>query len=345
MADEPRNILIIKPSAIGDIILALPALGALRKSFPRARISWLVRTEYADLLREHPYVDEVILFDRRLLGGWWYSPKAFGELRGLIRRLKEAGYDLVFDFQGLFRTGFLAWVTGCGRRYGQAGAREFAPIFYTHKIPQDYSCIHLADYYLKMTVEAGANPGEIEFKLPDVKEESERVKNLLIKEGIRDGNYAVMIPSAARAEKIWPIEKFGELADRIAGESGLSIVATGSKGEREYIDTLGRAVKTRVLNLAGETTLRELIALLKGAKLVVSNDTGPGHIAAAAGVAMVMIFGPTNPARLAPYHRPKCLAAVEATGMGMKIDSFDPKYEIGHITVEQVFEKALQQLS
>ena len=186
--------------------------------------------------------------------------------------------------------------------------------------------------------------GSVEFKLPDVTNESERIKNLLAKENVRQGKYAVIIPSAARPEKIWPIERFAELSDKIAERFGLSIVATGSKGERQYVNALGKAAKTRIVNLAGQTTLRELIALLKGASLVISNDTGPGHIAAGLGVPMVMIFGPVNPARLHPYKRPECVAAIEPNTMGMEIESSDPRYDIRNITVEQVWEKVFRQL-
>ena len=120
--EEPRRILIIKPSALGDIVLALPALSALKRSFPEARISWLVRPEFAPLIVGHPYISDIILFDRRRLSKWWCEPESFNALRSLIRQLKAGKFDLVFDFQGLFRTGYFSWVTGCKRRFGMRGA-------------------------------------------------------------------------------------------------------------------------------------------------------------------------------------------------------------------------------
>jgi heptosyltransferase I len=342
--EEPKRILIIKPSALGDIILALPALSALRRSFPNARISWFVRSEYAELLRGHPDLNEVILFDRRLLGKSWYSPRAFGELLRLTRRLRKERFDLVFDFQGLFRTGFITLVTGCKKRFGMAGAREFAHLFYTHKIRQDYTCVHLVDYYLQMVGAAGVQKGKVEFKLPEDAEAVEAVKKKLSEYDVNRDKYVVIIPGAARPEKLWPIERFAQLADKISSRFGTSIVATGSQGEREYIETIKAAAKSTIVNLAGQTSLRELTALLKGAMLVVSNDTGPGHIAVALGVPMVMIFGPTNPARLQPYNRPESIVATEPKAMGMKIDSFDPRYNISHITVEQVFDAVCYQI-
>ncbi|MHC4368638.1 MAG: glycosyltransferase family 9 protein [Planctomycetota bacterium] len=129
MSESFKNILIIKPSSLGDIVLALPALTALRKSFPDAKISWLVRPEFAALLEHHPHLDEIILFDRKFLGKAWFHPGAFGALVLLIRRLRSCKFDVVFDFQGLFRTASLAWLSGCRKRFGRAGAREFAHIF------------------------------------------------------------------------------------------------------------------------------------------------------------------------------------------------------------------------
>jgi heptosyltransferase-1 len=152
------------------------------------------------------------------------------------------------------------------------------------------------------------------------------------------------VPSAAQPVKRWPIERFAQLADKIAERFGSSIVAIGSQGERQYIDTLKATAKSHILNLAGRTSVRELTALLKRASLVVSNDTGPGHIAAAMGTPIVIIFGPTNPARVCPYARPDCVVAVEPTERGMKADSFEPRHNIRHITVDQVFEKVVEQI-
>jgi heptosyltransferase-1 len=338
--EEPKRILIIKPSALGDIILALPALSALRRSFPNARISWFVRPEFAPLIMGHPYISDIILFDRKQLAKWWCERESFNALRSLIRQLKVGQFDLVFDFQGLFRTGFFSRVTGCKRRFGDAQGRELAHLFYTDKISQDASSSHLVDYYLKIVAAAGAEQREAEFKLPEDAGAAEQIDKLLKSQGV-NGKYAVIVPGAAQANKRWSIERFAELAGKIGERFGLSVVATGTQGERDYIDAIGK----RVINLAGKTTVRELIPLMKKASLVVSNDTGPGHIAAAIGVPIVMIFGPTNPARVCPYKRPECVVAVEPNERGMKADSYEPRHDITHITVEQVFEKACRQIS
>ena len=317
----------------------------MKRSFPEANISWLIRPEFAPLIAGHPYLSDIILFDRIKLSKWWYSWESFKSFQSLINQLKAGQFDLVFDFQGLFRTGFFSWVTGCKRRFGMlTGAREFAHLFYTDKISQEPSEIHLVDYYLKIAEAAGAKAGKVEFGLPEDAGAAETVKKLLKSHGVSLDKYFVIIPGAAKPEKIWPLERFAQLADKMSTRFGISIVTTGSSGEREYIEKLRAAAKSNIVNLAGQTSLKELIALLKGAMLVVSNDTGPGHIAAALGVPIVMIFGPTNPARLHPYNRPESIVGTDLKAMGMKIESFDLKYDIHNITIEQVFEKICQQI-
>ncbi|MHC4324873.1 MAG: glycosyltransferase family 9 protein [Planctomycetota bacterium] len=343
MSGRFKNILITKPSSLGDIVLALPALRALRKSFPEAKISWLVRPEFAELIENHPYLDEIITFDRKLLGKAWFHPRAFGVLVSLIRKLRRSKFDVVFDFQGLFRTASLAWLSGCKTRFGMANAREFATFFYTHKVTQDIEYIHMVDFYLKIIQGAGASDSGVEFVFPQNPVAEDSVGRLLASQGIQD-NYAVLISGSVHQDKCWPAERFAQLADRISSQYGLSIVATGSASESGIVEKVKEKAGVPIANLAGQTSLSQLVVLLRNAKLVVSNDTGPGHIAAALGVPLVMMFGRVNPARLQPYRRKHCVMAVEPEGRGTAINNFDPKYDIKVITVEQVYQKVRQQL-
>jgi heptosyltransferase-1 len=342
--EEPKRILIIKPSALGDIILALPALSALKRSFPEARISWLVRPESAPLLERHPDLDEIILFDRKQLAKWWCSSGSFNALRSLIRQLKAGRFDLVFDFQGLFRTGYFSWVTGCKRRFGMANAREFGPLFYTHKVEQTEDCVHLVDYFLKIVGQMGATDLKVEFVLPRVKEAADSIKRILAQNNVPIEKYAVFVPGSAHKDKCWPRGRFAELAERIAERFGLAIVACGSAGEVNIVKEMKTLSRTPIVDLAGKTTLKELVELLRGARLVVSNDTGPGHIAAALGTPMVMMFGWSNPARIMPYGRPECVVAGEPDGRGAEIKSFSPRHSVIAITVDEVFDTVCSQI-
>jgi lipopolysaccharide heptosyltransferase I len=344
MSGDYKNILITKPSSLGDIVLALPALRALRMSFPEAKISWLIRPEFAPLIENHPHLDEIISFDRKLLGKAWFHPGAFGELISLIRKLRRSKFDVIFDFQGLFRTAFLAWLSGCKKRFGMANAREFATIFYSHKIPQDKESIHVVDYYLKIIRAAGASDYGVEFVFPKNPVAEDSVGRLLASSGVKD-HYAVFITGSAHKDKCWPTERFARLAEMISSKYGLSIVATGSGSEAGIINELKAKADVPITSLAGKTSLSELVALLKRASLVVGNDTGPGHIAAALGVPLVLIFGRTNPARLDPYHRKHCVMAIEPDSRGVSINNFEPKYDIKNISVEQVYQKVAGQLN
>jgi ADP-heptose:LPS heptosyltransferase len=134
------------------------------------------------------------------------------------------------------------------------------------------------------------------------------------------------------------------LADKISSQFSLSIVVTGTAGETNIVQKLKDLAQVPVTNLAGCTTLRQLVALLKFARIVVANDTGPGHIAAALGTPLVLIFGHSNPARVGPYKRPDCVAAVEPEARGLQIKSEDPRHDIRHIAVDDVFERVCRQI-
>ena len=339
-----KNILIIKPSSLGDIVQALPALTALRKSFPDAEISWLVRREFAPLLENHPHLTGIIPFDRKFLGKAWYNPSAFASLISFLRSLKRSNFDIVFDFQGLFRTAFFAWCSRCDKRFGMASARELAHIFYTHKVPLSRDCIHLVDYYLKIIRAAGASDFTPEFILPRSNAAADSINSLLKSHEVNPDNYAVLVPGSAHSDKCWPIERFAALAEKISSKFAFSIIATGTAAESPSVEQIKNRSSVPIANLSGHTSLRELIALLRNARLVVSNDTGPGHIAAALARPLVLLFGRSNPARVAPYGRDNCVVAIDPDGRGLLPDSPDPKHSINAITLDAVFEKVCQQL-
>jgi lipopolysaccharide heptosyltransferase I len=344
MSQQLRNILIIKPSALGDIALALPALCALRESFPEAEISWLVRPEFGPLLEDHPYLERLILFDRKKLGRAWRSLDALRALQGLLQELAHHRFDAVFDFQGLFRTAILARATRCGARYGMAKARERATLFYTHRIEQDRDKLHLVDYYLKIAQAAGARVTAPRFLLPTVPEATESINQCLADHPIESQAYVVLVAGSAHGDKCWPAPHYTELIERMHARFSLPVIAVGSSAERPGIQQIVDSSKAPVLNLAGHTNLKELVALLRRARLVISNDTGPGHLGAALGVPLVMMFSWSNPARIYPYGRPECMVAIDPFTRGKQIKSRNPLHNIRNISVDQVFEKVCEQL-
>jgi ADP-heptose:LPS heptosyltransferase len=166
----------------------------------------------------------------------------------------------------------------------------------------------------------------------------------LIKYDVNPDNFAVLIPCSAHENKCWPIENFAELATKVSRKFAFSIVATGTDSEKSRVEILRNMAGVPVVNFAGETNLIDIVELLRLAKLVVSNDTGPSHIAAALGKPLVLIFGPTNPNRVGPYKREDAFVAVEPNKRGLKLRSRHPRHNTRDITVEMVYEKICQQL-
>jgi lipopolysaccharide heptosyltransferase I len=343
MVGPDAKILLIKPSSLGDIVMALPALSALRRSFPRAKISWLIRPEFAALIEGHPHLDEIILFDRKFLAKAWHSANAGRSLLSLIRTLNHGRFDAVLDLQGLFRTGLLAWCTRCPQRFGPRW-REMAHLFYTTSIPPRMEWVHVVDYYLKLVEAMGASDLRAEFILPENPIAAGAVHVLLSQHRIPGDRYVVVIPGSAQTSKCWPVERFAALADRLASQHGLAVVATGSKSEHAMIERIRSLAQYPPANLASETPLPELVEVLRRAKLVVSNDTGPGHIAAALGRPLVMMFSWSNPLRVGPYGRPQCVVARDISSRGLANRSRDPQHSIQHVTFDEVYAKVVEQL-
>jgi heptosyltransferase-1 len=340
-----RNILIIKPSALGDIVHALPAMASLRASFPQARINWLVRPGFAPLLDCVPGIDELILFDRTRMNGWLYRPEAWSSLRDFLTSLRHRQFDLVVDFQGLFRTGFFAFYTGCPQRYGMSIAREGAVIFYTHRVPHPSNTFHLIDYYNRIVAETGGKTLCTDCRIIPPDSAVTSIRNKLAAGGLTDKPYAVLISGSAHQSKCWPTKRFSKIAEKFTRELNLSVVGAGNTSEHVLVEQLRQETSVPILNLAGQTDIPELIALLKNARLVLSNDTGPGHLAQALKTPTVLIFGHTNPLRVGPYQRTENVAAIDPTNRGSAIESRNPAYAITQVSEQLVWEKSLQAVS
>jgi lipopolysaccharide heptosyltransferase I len=291
---DPHRILIIKPSAIGDVVHALPVLNLLRRHWPAAKIDWLVTPACAGLLEGHPQLDEVVLFNRRHYGPGWYKPAIAWEFIRWTYQLRRRRYDLVIDLQGLFRSGWLAWATGAPRRIGFANAREGGWIFYTQRIHAGTVDQHAVERYLKLAQALGCSTGPIEFHLA-VSDADHQAASVLL-EG--EEPFAVLLPGTNWPTKRWPIEHFAALVGPLRERFGLRAIVAGGPDESQLAQQIPGAV-----NLAGRTTLGQLTALLQRADLIIANDSGPMHIAAALGRPLVSLFGPTNPVRTGPFNR------------------------------------------
>ena len=344
MTKDYKNILIIKPSALGDIVHALPVLPSLRRALPDAKITWLVRKEFAPLLECTDGLDSLLLFDRKLLGGWFYKPKAFATLRDFARQLRQRRFDLVLDLQGLLRTALFARMTGCETRIGMSNARECAGLFYTHTVAPPTESMHVLDTYFAMLTEIGIQKTFNEYPIHVPAASTESIMQKLSQTQPRNTHYMVLIPSSAHANKCWPAEHFAHVAEQMHQQFGLSAVAVGSAKDKPIIADIQRHCHVPIVDLSGQTSITELIALLQKATLAVSNDTGPGHIADALDIPTVIIFGHTNPLRVGPYHHPERIAAIDANLRPATIESPNPSHRIEHVSVEVVLDKLTAQL-
>src|SRR5436190_8740167 len=176
---SPQRILIIKPSALGDVVHTLPVLKLLRTKWPQAQISWLIGSSFAGLIERHPQLNEVISFDRDRFSHASYNPFAAVELRRFIKNLKHRQFDLVIDFQGLFRSGLLTALTRAPVRVGFSNARELAHLFYTHHVPIDSMEQHAVDRYLAVTDALGCGREPVEFKFVIDDADRARVEKML----------------------------------------------------------------------------------------------------------------------------------------------------------------------
>ena len=293
-----RRILIIKPSSMGDVVHALPTLSALRRAFPSASITWLVKRQWAGLLERAEELDRV-----------WPVAPGFGGWLSQVPRLREANFDLVVDLQGLFRSGAIAWLTGCPVRIGFANAREGSPFFYTQRVPVPAPDLHAVDRYLLVAAALGADLGtplkdrnHANFRLRVGLPDRDEVAFLLSRHGVSAGiPWIAMNVSARWPTKRWPPEFFAAAADRIQEEKLGTVVLIGGPDERAASQAVRGLMRTVPADLTGETQPGLLPALLESASVLLTNDSGPMHVAAAVGTPVVAIFGPTSPARTGPY--------------------------------------------
>lgn len=278
------ELLIIKPSSLGDIVHGLQVATSLKAQRTGLRISWVVREIFAPIVRACDAVDRVYVFER--------NAGAKGFLK-LMKELRKTQFDLVFDMQGLLRTGLMTSRVHAKRKVGRSDAREMSGMFYNEKVPlpPDGKRSHALDILLQFATALELKPelkGHLRFKEVDS-------LNLRFMHG-RGGEKIVMFPDSRRAEKCW--NGFKQLTELLLREDRTrKVVWAGSN----YVHDRGAYPAEQFFNLTGNTSLVSLPALIKRADWVISNDSGPMHLAAALGVRVLGIFGPTDPRLFGPY--------------------------------------------
>jgi heptosyltransferase-1 len=291
---EPR-ILLIKLSSLGDVIHALPTLEALRSLYPQGHITWLVEDTYAPVLAGHPALDEVWPVPRPRLRNGRFLENA-REVFQVARRLREEPFDLVIDLQGLLKSAFWVALTRAERKVGYDRTREFSYLALTERLAPFHPEAHAVWRYLNVARHLGAPAAPPLFRLG--LNLPEDLRHLLPETG---QPLAVLHPGARWPTKLWPGAHWARLAEWLAREKGFQVIITGSPGDRELVGEIVAQAEVPLLDLSGRTSLAELAALLQKARIAVTTDTGPMHLAAAFGKPIVALFGPTAPWRTGPF--------------------------------------------
>jgi heptosyltransferase-1 len=290
---SPRSIVVIKLSAIGDVLHGVPAAVALKRAFPEARIGWAVEGRAADVLAGHPAIDHLF----RLPRGWLKSPTV---VRSLRRQLRAFAPDVAIDMQGLLKSGIATWLSGAPMRIGFARpvSREHAWLAYTNRVKP--VAAHVVDRNCDLLVPLGVRESRPRFDMPRWPVSRARVSGWL--EGLRFAAAPVVInPGAGWASKLWPAERFAAVARGLHERHGLrSLVVWGGGAERAAADRIV-AESAGAAVLAPDTSLQDLGELFRRSRLVISSDTGPLHLAAAVGTPCVGLFGPVPAERNGPY--------------------------------------------
>lgn len=291
---QPQKILIVKPSSLGDVVHSLPFLNALSRRFPDAKIDWVIARGLEDILEGHPMIHRLWVIDKDTWKSIRNARNTIREVTLLFRQLKSQAYDVVVDLQGLLRSGLITRATGSPVRIGFREAREGSTMFYTHRVAGG-KAIHAVDRYLKIAEHLGCSLSEVCFPFPPL----ENASSLTLHSPTftADDTFAVLVPGARWRTKRWPPEKFAQVASLLP----IRTLIIGSRSDQSIAETIVSFSRGKATSLAGMTNLKELIGIMKKARFVLSNDSGPMHIAAALGVPVVALFGPTDPQRTGPY--------------------------------------------
>jgi len=287
----PQKILVVKPSSLGDVVHSLPFLNSLRSCFPKSEIHWVIAAGLEGLLEGHPMIDRLIVIQKDMWKKLSAAGRTMREIGALYAQLRREKYDLAIDLQGLLRSGLICAASAAPVRIGFSEAREGSRLFYTHRIKGGRD-VHAVERYMKIAGALGCYDKRIIFPFAKSKVVGETAA--VLEDGLP---YAVIVAGARWDTKIWPAASFGKVASMLPMRS----VVVGGKKEMPLAEEAAAVSGGKARSLAGATSLPELIEIIRGATMVISNDSGPMHIAAGFGIPVAAIFGPTSPVRTGPY--------------------------------------------
>ena len=279
-----QRILVRGTNWIGDAVMTTPALAALRAQYPQAEIVMLANPLVAELFKYHPSVDRVMIYDRkgfhRGLAGFWR----------MVKELRAQRFDAAVLLQNAIEAALLAFVAGIPRRAGYTTDGRRLLLNYPVTVTAEDKRLHHTDYYLQLLGQLGITGGDEQLCLACDEDEQQWAQSVL-----QSDNVIAINPGAAYGSaKRWFPERFAEVADTLAERYDAHIVLTGGPGEMEIGRDIAAAMSNQPLNMVGQTSVRQMMALLAHSRLLVSNDSGPMHVASAFATPIVAVFGPTD---------------------------------------------------
>jgi heptosyltransferase-2 len=346
--DEPRKILVRAPNWIGDAVMCEPAVRGLRSLFPEAELTMLAKPVIAELFVAYPGLNRVLVYDDKNahagMSGKW-------PLAGTLRRHR---FDLAVLFQNAFEAAFLAWLAGIPRRYGYATDGRVLFLTEPVAVPNGPVPLHQVEYYWDLLRPLGMAGGATLPTLLVSADEDRMVDGRLASAGLDSSDLIIGINpgSTYGSAKRWLSDRFAEVAKRLrrrleqAESAHVAVVILGAKGEESLGEDIAAQLGGRSVVLSGATTIRELMAVVKRCRLLITNDTGPMHIAAAFGVPVVAVFGPTDWRTTAPYGQERSVVreAVDCAPCLLRECPIDHRC-MTRIPVDRVYDAAVQQLN
>ena len=336
---EPTRILLIRPSALGDVCRTVPVLASLRAEWPDAQIDWLVNDAFAPAIASHPALNNAIPFPRKSFGAWW-NPASAPAFFKWLRMLRRRNYDLVIDCQGLARSGLMSRATGAKTRVGYANASEFGWLGYNRRLRVDRAA-HAVDRMLALLEPIGA-PAIPDMRLYSNDADRSSVDQML--GASTNDRLAVIAPTSRWEAKRWPAERFAQLTQSILNDNLADRVAiVGAPGEQPQCKPITSlaAGDPRIIDLVGKCTVGELLAVIERSCLVVANDSAALHIAVGFDKPIVALFGPTDVALVGPYQRESTVLQKldQSDKLDHKNDSLGAKI-MSRITVDDALQAA-----
>ena len=295
---EIKSVLVVKLSAIGDVIHALPVSYAIKETYPQAKVTWVVEPPAYDILRDNPYIDNIIIFEKKKFKSFKGFLKHYGPFNKILRADK---YDASMDLQGLFKSAAIAWSAKAPLRLGTCNMREMS-----HKVSQPvvgpHAQGHIVERYLDVARELGCRVDKVVFPMEISQQDQETAVRAMNKAGARMENpYVVLAVGANWPNKRWPTRYYAQLSDWLYNLKIIPVIIGGGAMDGQLAADIEAAAEIPPINLVGATTLKQLAYVIKNAKAVVGGDTGPVHLAAGLGIPTVMVMGPTDANRNGPY--------------------------------------------